>query len=117
MAKNKPKSVSKPIAKSTTSAKKSSVSSSSWLPNSKNSTLLFDKTNYIILGVGALLIVLGYLLMIGGGSTDPNVFNPSEIYSFRRITLAPIVIIIGFLTIVVAILKKPTSKYEVSNVQ
>ncbi|MBP6324319.1 MAG: DUF3098 domain-containing protein, partial [Chitinophagales bacterium] len=62
--------------------------------------------NYLILGVGALLIIIGFFLM-SGGNTDPNVFNEAEIYSFRRITLAPIVIITGFVTIIVAILKKP----------
>jgi hypothetical protein len=47
---------------------------------------------------------------MSGGNTDPNVFNEAEIYSFRRITLAPIVIITGFVTIIVAILKKPAAK-------
>ena len=57
--------------------------------------------------VGAALIIVGMLLMSGGKSADPNVFNPNEVYSFRRITLAPIVIIIGFIVEVYAIFKKP----------
>src|SRR4051812_16813666 len=79
----------------------------SWLrmPSSQNKELLFDKTNYIIMAVGAVLIILGFILM-SGGNNDPKVFNEAEIYSFRRITLAPITVIAGFIVIVVAILKK-----------
>ncbi len=63
----------------------------------------FSKTNYLILLAGSFLIGLGYMLMIGGGSEDPNVFNP-ELFSFRRITLAPLSCLAGFVTIVVAIM-------------
>jgi hypothetical protein len=59
---------------------------------------------YIAIGVGILII--GFLLMAGGKSTDPNVFNP-EIFSFRRITLAPIIVVGGFAFIGWAIMKKP----------
>ena len=92
------------------STPKSKPSSGSWLrfPDSQNTTLLFDKTNYIILALGAALIILGFLLM-SGGNTDPNVFNEAEIYSTRRITIAPITVIAGFLVIIVAILKKPST--------
>lgn len=65
------------------------------------------KENFIILGIGFIVIVIGYLLMAGGGGDDPNVFNESELYSFRRITLAPIVIMIGFIIEGYAIMKKP----------
>ena len=61
------------------------------------------KNNYYLLTAGVLLIALGYVLMIGGGSEDPNVFNP-EIFSFQRITLAPLVCLIGFITIIFAIM-------------
>ena len=71
------------------------------------SIFLFDKTNYYIMFAGLALILLGFLLMSGGKSTDPHVFNKEEIYSFRRITLAPILIIAGFVVEVVAIMKKP----------
>lgn len=67
-----------------------------------DSTLVFGKKNYLIMLVGLVLIALGYILMSGGGSDDPNVFNP-EIFSFRRIRLAPLLIIIGFVVQVVAI--------------
>jgi hypothetical protein len=71
------------------------------------SLFLFDKVNYYIMFAGLALILLGFVLMAGGKSTDPNTFNTEEIYSFRRITLAPILIIAGFVVEVVAIMRKP----------
>lgn len=117
MAKNQPaKNIPQPkqpqaTVRSTT--KQKPASGGSWLrfPASQNTTLLFDKTNYILMGVGVLLIILGFILM-SGGNTDPKVFNEAEIYSFQRITLAPITVIAGFLVVVVAILKKPASSNE-----
>ena len=61
--------------------------------------------NYILLLVGFVVIVLGFILMAGGGSDDPTVFN-YEMFSFRRITLAPILVIGGFVFEVFAIMKK-----------
>ena len=69
----------------------------------------FTKKNYYILIAGILLIGLGYVLMIGGGSKDPNVFNPA-IFDFRRITLAPMVCLIGFVAIIVAIMWRPKAE-------
>jgi amino acid permease len=66
----------------------------------------FTKKNYYILIVGIVLIGLGYILMIGGGSKDPNVFNPA-IFDFQRITLAPMVCLLGFVVIIVAIMWRP----------
>jgi hypothetical protein len=66
----------------------------------------FGKENYILILVGVGLIVLGFILMTGGGSKDPNVFN-EEMYDFRRITLAPIMILVGFGIELVAIMRKP----------
>jgi len=63
-----------------------------------------ENFKYIAIGVGILII--GFLLMAGGKSPDPNVFNP-EIFSFRRITLAPIIVVGGFAFIGWAIMKKP----------
>lgn len=63
----------------------------------------FTKRNYYILVAGIALIALGYLLMIGGGSEDPNVFNPA-IFDTQRITIAPMVCLLGFITIIVAIM-------------
>tara|TARA_B100001175_G_scaffold143068_1_gene121445 strand:- start:45 stop:269 length:225 start_codon:yes stop_codon:yes gene_type:complete len=67
--------------------------------------LLFGKRNYKFMLIGILFIAFGFILMSGGGSDDPNVFN-EEIYSFRRIRLAPILVIIGFIIEVYAILTK-----------
>lgn len=66
----------------------------------------FGKENYRIFIIGVLIVVIGYLLMIGGGADNPNEFHEDEIFSFRRITLSPIVILTGFVTVLVGIMKK-----------
>ncbi len=65
------------------------------------------KENFILLAVGFAIIVIGFILMIGGATDDPNVFNGDKIFSFRRITLAPIVVLGGFIFEIWAIMKKP----------
>tara|TARA_X000000368_G_scaffold107016_1_gene83060 strand:- start:9313 stop:9558 length:246 start_codon:yes stop_codon:yes gene_type:complete len=70
---------------------------------------LFKKKNYIVMIIGILFIVIGFILMSGGGSDDPNVFN-EEIYNFRRIRLAPTLVLIGFGIQVYAILLSPKKK-------
>lgn len=72
----------------------------------KNSTNLFGKSNFIWMGIGLVIILVGFLLMAGGKSQNPNIFAENEVYSFRRITLAPILIIAGFVVEVYAIMKK-----------
>ncbi|MEY2646104.1 MAG: DUF3098 domain-containing protein [Sediminibacterium sp.] len=72
----------------------------------KKSLQFFGKSNYTWMLIGAACIVIGMLLMSGGKSPNPDVFDPNEVYSFRRITLAPIVIIIGFVIEIYAIFKK-----------
>ena len=67
---------------------------------------LFDKINYKILLIGIAVIALGFILMSGGGSNDPNVFN-EDVFSFRRIRLAPTTVLIGFGITIYAILKNP----------
>jgi len=64
------------------------------------------KENYILLMIGFAIIIIGFILMIGGKSEDPNEFNP-EVFSFRRITLAPIIVLFGFVFEIWAIMKKP----------
>ena len=64
------------------------------------------KENFKYIAVGVGILIIGFLLMAGGKSDDPSVFNP-EIFSFRRITLAPIVVVAGFVFIIWAIMKKP----------
>lgn len=66
----------------------------------------FGKENYILMVVGVVLIILGFILMTGGGSKDPNVFN-EEMFNFRRLTLAPIMVLVGFAIEIVAIMRKP----------
>ncbi len=66
----------------------------------------FTQKNYYVLITGIALIILGYVLMIGGGSEDPNVFN-EEVFSTQRITVAPMVCLVGFVTIIVAIMWRP----------
>jgi len=67
---------------------------------------LFDKINYKILLIGIAVIALGFILMSGGGSDDPTIFN-EDVFSFRRIRLAPTTVLIGFGITVYAILKNP----------
>ena len=72
----------------------------------KKKEFLFNKFNYKFLVIGILFIVVGFLLMLGGGSDDPNIFS-EEVYSFQRIRIAPVLILIGFGIQVYAILKGP----------
>lgn len=73
-----------------------------------NEKFIFEKENYKFMLIGLAVIGLGFILMAGGGSDDPNVFNP-EIFSWRRIRLAPTVVLIGFAIEIYAILLKPKS--------
>ena len=65
----------------------------------------FGKQNYIIVLIGIALIAVGFILMIGGGSTDPDVFN-EQMFNFQRLTLAPILVLAGFVVEIVAIFWK-----------
>jgi drug/metabolite transporter (DMT)-like permease len=69
----------------------------------KKKQFLFSKKRYQILFLSILIIGVGFLLMSGGGSNNPDIFN-NEIYSFRRIRLAPLVVILGFIMCIVSIL-------------
>lgn len=66
----------------------------------------FGKENYRLLLIGLVVILVGFLLMIGGGSDDPTVFS-EDIFSFRRMTLAPILVLAGYGIEIYAIMKKP----------
>ncbi len=70
-------------------------------------TPLFAKENYMWMLGGLVVLAIGFFLMAGGKSADPNVFNEKEVYSHTRITVAPILIIAGFIIEIVAIMKKP----------
>ena len=67
---------------------------------------IFNKKNYTFVIIGLAFVAIGFLLMMGGGSDDPNVFN-DEIFNHRRITWAPLIILIGFGIEVFAIMRKP----------
>jgi membrane-bound ClpP family serine protease len=68
-----------------------------------------EKSNYVLMGIGLAIIVLGFILMAGGRSDDPKVFNES-MFNFQRISLAPMLVFGGFVFEIYAILKKPKSK-------
>ncbi len=72
---------------------------------------VFHRKNYKFMLIGIAFIILGFILMTGGGSDDPTVFNP-EIYNWRRIRLAPAMVLLGFAIEVYAILLKSESKEE-----
>lgn len=72
----------------------------------EHNTFSFGRENYRLLIIGLLIIALGFILMIGGGSDDPNVFS-DKIFNFQRLTLAPILILAGFIVEIFAIMKKP----------
>ena len=71
--------------------------------------MLYSKKNYLLMALSALFILVGFILMSGGQSEDPTAFSP-EIFSSRRIVVAPIVCLIGFCLMVYAILVKPTDR-------
>jgi len=77
--------------------------------NTPTKKFLFEKRNYRFLFIALMLIAIGFILMTGGGSEDPNYFN-EEIFNFRRIRLAPTMVLIGFGVAIYSILTKPTSK-------
>jgi len=90
---------SKPSA--TTAARKSNTTRSQ-----SDFPLIFDRKNYMIIAIGCGIIAFGLILMLGGAMKDPNAWDESVIYSFRRITLAPIFILAGLGVVGYAIFKK-----------
>lgn len=74
-----------------------------------NKTMPFGRDNYLWVIIGLAFLLIGFLLMIGGGSDDPDVFNEA-IFNFRRLTLAPILVLVGFGIQIYAIMKKTKNK-------
>ncbi len=70
--------------------------------------LAFDKVNYILLAIGMAVVVIGFLLMSGGGSTE-SAYNP-DIFSVRRIKVAPVVCFVGFVSMIYAVVRRPKDK-------
>ncbi len=79
--------------------------------SSKHNQFIFERKNYLFMLIGLAVIALGFILMVGGGSNNPTIFNP-EIYSWRRIRLAPTLVLIGFGIEVYAILLNPRSSSD-----
>jgi hypothetical protein len=77
--------------------------------NEQKQEFLFEKINYKILLIGIAVIALGFILMSGGGSDDPNVFS-EDIFNFRRIRLAPTLVLVGFGVVIYSIFKNPKKK-------
>jgi hypothetical protein len=74
--------------------------------DTKKNAFGFQPENYRLLLIGLAINVVGFLLMIGGGADDPNSFNADELFSARRITIAPLLIVVGYIVIMVAIMKR-----------
>jgi hypothetical protein len=96
----------KPTHTKTPAAVKQARSEEQTVKTTNVGEFAFGKENYRLMLIGLAFIVVGFLLMVGGGSADPKVFNP-EIFSFRRITLAPILILAGYVIEIFAIMKRP----------
>ena len=69
-------------------------------------TFVFQKRNFVFMTLGLIVIAIGFILMSGGASDDPNVFNKEELFSFRRITLAPFLVMLGYGVVLFGIMKK-----------
>ncbi|MEA2041495.1 MAG: DUF3098 domain-containing protein [Bacteroidota bacterium] len=82
------------------------------MKDDKQFGMALGKKNYILLAIGFVIIIIGFILMIGGGSSDPTVFNEKELFSFRRITLSPLLILFGFAFEIYAIMLKPKDESE-----
>ncbi|MFO7880630.1 MAG: DUF3098 domain-containing protein [Bacteroidota bacterium] len=81
--------------------------------NEDKNIFALDKSNYILMAIGFAIIIIGFILMSGGRNNDPNVFNEA-MFSTRRLTIAPITILIGFIVEFYAIFKTPKSPEEKS---
>ncbi len=68
----------------------------------------FDRTNFILLAIGFVIVVIGFILMSGAGSTETT-YDP-DIFSFRRIKVAPVVCFLGFISMIYAVIRKPKDK-------
>ncbi|PHR46965.1 MAG: hypothetical protein COA32_08555 [Fluviicola sp.] len=78
----------------------------------KQKTFVFNRSNYILLLIGIGLNILGFILMIGGAAETKEAFNEEELFSHIRITLSPILILLGYIVIIYSIMKKPKKEKE-----
>ena len=86
---------------------KTKVTKPNPIKEERNKDFAMPQQSYKYMAIGCAIIVLGFLLMIGGGNEDPTQFDASEMFSFRRITLAPIIVMAGFIFVGYAIMRKP----------
>ncbi|NNC94284.1 MAG: DUF3098 domain-containing protein [Chitinophagales bacterium] len=91
-------------------AKKKTTDPGSSIVKNHSNKFMMGRNNYLIMLVGLILLAIGFALMAGGGTDDPSIFPKEEIYSFRRISLSVIVIMIGFGIQIFAIMRKPKSE-------
>ena len=96
----------KKVVKTTKAKRKKSSSTEGGSSKGAEFELLFKRKNYTYVLIGLGFIILGMVLMIGGGQESPDSWNPDEIYSFTRITLAPFLILVGLVLQIIAIFKK-----------
>lgn len=87
-------------------SQKKTVAASATKSYPEKKSFAFNRDNYKLLFIGLGLMILGFVLMIGGGSEDPDTFS-NEIFSFRRMTLAPLLILAGYIVEIFAIMKRP----------
>lgn len=73
----------------------------------ENTVMTLTRENFKYIIIGCVVVVVGFLLMSGGGTDDPNAFNEDELFSFRRITLAPFLVMAGYGVVLFGILKRP----------
>jgi len=78
------------------------------IENQERFAIPYKNLTYVLIGLA--LMIIGYVLMSGGGTTDPNIFPKEEMFSFRRIVLAPVLILLGFGVEIFAIMYKPKQK-------
>ncbi|GMV78618.1 MAG: hypothetical protein AMXMBFR79_17480 [Chitinophagaceae bacterium] len=89
------------------SAAKKQTTATTPIHHHKEKTFLFSKNNYTWMTIGAVIIILGMFLMTGGKNQDPTVFDEKVVYATQRITIAPILILLGFVIEIYAIFKNP----------
>ncbi|MDR1199522.1 MAG: DUF3098 domain-containing protein [Prevotellaceae bacterium] len=93
--------------KSTNVIKNNTVKKATPVKEIENKNFAMHRQSYKFMAIGCAVIVLGFLLMIGGGNTDPTQFDESKMFSFQRITLAPLIVVAGFIFVGYAIMRKP----------
>ncbi|MDR1347889.1 MAG: DUF3098 domain-containing protein [Prevotellaceae bacterium] len=95
------------LKKSTNAIKTDTAKKAAPVKEIENKNFAMHRQNYKFMAIGCVVIVLGFLLMIGGGNADPAQFDASKMFSFQRITLAPVIVVAGFIFVGYAIMRKP----------